>query len=101
MRCAGEIDITRPRGANVPHARALILDNVKNFAPGEASGASSKDSGGREEGTGTARAPARVAGRRSESRRDQADDRPAPDVRRLSEYPKYAMSAATSSTSRP
>jgi rifampicin phosphotransferase len=37
MRCAGEIDITRPRWSEHPTTLlALILANVKNFAPGEA-----------------------------------------------------------------
>jgi pyruvate,water dikinase len=37
MRCAGEIDITRPRWSEHPTTLlALILANIKNFAPGEA-----------------------------------------------------------------
>jgi pyruvate,water dikinase len=36
MRCAGEIDITRPRWSERPMALvSLILGNVKNFEPGE------------------------------------------------------------------
>ena len=36
MRCAGEIDITRPRWREQPGALLpLILSNIKNFAPGE------------------------------------------------------------------
>ncbi|MFC4149550.1 rifamycin-inactivating phosphotransferase [Micromonospora mangrovi] len=35
MRCVGEIDITRPRWSERPSALVpLILDNVRNFAPG-------------------------------------------------------------------
>jgi phosphoenolpyruvate synthase/pyruvate phosphate dikinase len=37
MRCAGEIDITRPRWSEHPATLVpLILGNVRNFAPGEA-----------------------------------------------------------------
>ena len=37
MRCAGEIDITRPRWSERPTTLVpLLLDNVKNFAPGAA-----------------------------------------------------------------
>ncbi|MFN8679456.1 MAG: rifamycin-inactivating phosphotransferase [Thermomicrobiales bacterium] len=37
MRCAGEIDITRPRWSERPTALVpLILSNIRNFAPGEA-----------------------------------------------------------------
>lgn len=37
MRCAGEIDITRPRWSECPTTLApAILDNVRNFAPGAA-----------------------------------------------------------------
>lgn len=36
MRCAGEIDITRPRWSEHPSTIVpLILSNIKNFAPGE------------------------------------------------------------------
>ncbi|QBD83066.1 phosphoenolpyruvate synthase [Ktedonosporobacter rubrisoli] len=36
MRCAGEIDITRPRWSEKPSALVpLILSNIKNFEPGE------------------------------------------------------------------
>jgi phosphoenolpyruvate synthase/pyruvate phosphate dikinase len=36
MRCAGEIDITRPRWSEKPITLVpLILSNIKNFAPGE------------------------------------------------------------------
>jgi pyruvate,water dikinase len=36
MRCAGEIDITRPRWSERPTTLVpLILNNVRNFAPGE------------------------------------------------------------------
>ncbi|MBL7258654.1 rifamycin-inactivating phosphotransferase [Paractinoplanes lichenicola] len=37
MRCAGEIDITRPRWSEQPSTLVpLILDNVRTFEPGEA-----------------------------------------------------------------
>jgi rifampicin phosphotransferase len=37
MRCVGEIDITRPRWSERPTTLVpLILDNIRNFAPGEA-----------------------------------------------------------------
>ncbi|HET6869085.1 MAG TPA: rifamycin-inactivating phosphotransferase [Solirubrobacteraceae bacterium] len=37
MRCVGEIDITRPRWSEQPTTLvSLILDNVRNFTPGEA-----------------------------------------------------------------
>jgi pyruvate,water dikinase len=37
MRCVGEIDITRPRWSERPATLVpLILDNVRNFGPGEA-----------------------------------------------------------------
>ncbi|WP_431946739.1 rifamycin-inactivating phosphotransferase [Actinacidiphila sp. bgisy167] len=37
MRCVGEIDVTRPRWSERPTALVpLILDNVRNFEPGEA-----------------------------------------------------------------
>jgi rifampicin phosphotransferase len=37
MRCVGEIDITRPRWSERPTTLVpLILDNVRNFTPGEA-----------------------------------------------------------------
>ncbi|MHC3815615.1 rifamycin-inactivating phosphotransferase [Streptomyces sp. DT9] len=37
MRCAGEIDITRPRWSECPTTLApAILDNVRNFGPGAA-----------------------------------------------------------------
>ena len=36
MRCAGEIDITRPRWSEKPTTLVpLILSNIKNFEPGE------------------------------------------------------------------
>ncbi|MGW4155327.1 rifamycin-inactivating phosphotransferase [Micromonospora chersina] len=36
MRCVGEIDITRPRWSERPSTLVpVILDNVRNFAPGE------------------------------------------------------------------
>ncbi|MGB9182683.1 MAG: rifamycin-inactivating phosphotransferase [Solirubrobacteraceae bacterium] len=37
MRCAGEIDITRPRWSERPTTLVpVILDNIRNFTPGEA-----------------------------------------------------------------
>ena len=40
MRCVGEIDITRPRWSERPTTLVpLILDNIRNFTPGEATAA--------------------------------------------------------------
>src|SRR5262249_59815792 len=37
VRCVGEIDITRPRWSERPTTLVpLILDNIRNFLPGEA-----------------------------------------------------------------
>jgi rifampicin phosphotransferase len=47
MRCAGEIDITRPRWSEKPTTLVpLILGNIKNFEPGESK---RKFEGGRQE----------------------------------------------------
>ncbi len=47
-----------------------------------------RTAGGIEEGTGAAGALADLAGRRAESRRDQADDRPRPDLHRVPGVPE-------------
>ena len=85
MRCVGEIDITRPRWSERPTTLVpVILDNVRNFEPGAARAAlRARAAGGGEEGTGGAGALAGPAGRGAESRRDQADDRPGPDLHRV------------------
>ena len=85
MRCVGEIDITRPRWSERPTTLVpLILGNIKNFEPG--AGERRFEQGRQEapeEGTGAAGALACLAGRGAEGRRDQADDRPGPDLRRV------------------
>ncbi len=85
MRCVGEIDITRPRWSERPTTLLpLILGNVKNFEPGAAA---RRFEQGRQEARnkerGAAGALAGLAGRGAEGRRDQAEDRPGPDVRRV------------------
>ena len=85
MRCVGEIDITRPRWSERPTTLVpVILGNIKNFEPGAARAAlRARAAGGLEEGTGAAGALAGLAGRGAEGRRDQADDRPGPDLHRV------------------
>ena len=76
MRCAGEIDITRPRWSERPTTLVpLILANVKNFQPGDGNRRFEQGrEGGRRQGTGAAGALADVAGRRAKGTRDPADD---------------------------
>ena len=85
MRCVGEIDITRPRWSERPTTLVpVILGNIKNFEPG--AGERRFEQGRQEaldEGTGAAGALAGPAGRGAEGRRDQADDRPGPDLHRV------------------
>ena len=90
MRCVGEIDITRPRWSERPTTLVpLILGNIRNFEPGAGRAAlRARAAGGAEEGTGAAGAPAGPAGRGAEGRRDQADDRPGPDLHRLPGVPE-------------
>ncbi len=65
MRCAGEIDITRPRWSERPTTLVpLLLDNVKNFEPGcRRATLRARPPGGLGERTGAAGAPAGLAGR--------------------------------------
>ena len=85
MRCIGEIDITRPRWSERPSTLVpVILGNVRNFEPG--AGERRFEQGRQEaagEGAGSAGAVADPAGRGSEGRGDQADDRPRPDLHRV------------------
>ena len=85
MRCAGEIDITRPRWSERPSTLLpVLLGNVKNFAPG--AGRRRFEQGrreAREKEQRGARALAGLAGRRAQGRGDQGDDRPRPDLQRL------------------
>ena len=90
MRCVGEIDITRPRWSERPTTLVpVILGNVKNLEAGRRQTAlRARTAGGIEEGTGAAGALADLAGRRAESRRGQADDRPRPDLHRVPGVPE-------------
>ena len=85
MRCVGEIDITRPRWSERPSTLVpMILGNVENFEPG--AGERRFEQGRQRapaEGAGAAGAPAGPAGRGAQGRRDQADDRPRPDLHRV------------------
>ncbi len=93
MRCAGEIDITRPRWSERPMTLVpLILGNVKNFEPG--AGARRFEQGRQEAWAKEQELPARV--------RDLPDgERKADDTKRMidrvrtfigyREYPKYGM----------
>ncbi|MGO9886829.1 MAG: rifamycin-inactivating phosphotransferase [Solirubrobacteraceae bacterium] len=95
MRCVGEIDITRPRWSERPTTLVpLILDNIRNFTPGEANrrleqgrqAAQSKE----QELLERLRASADGAGKAKEAKR--MIDR----VRTFSgyrEYPKYGIVA--------
>ncbi|WP_246613795.1 rifamycin-inactivating phosphotransferase [Paractinoplanes bogorensis] len=70
MRCAGEIDITRPRWRERPETLApILLDNVRNFQPG-------------------------AAKRRFEEGRQQALDKEADVLTRLRALPDGASKAA-------
>ena len=85
MRCVGEIDITRPRWSERPTTLVpVILGNVKNFEPGAGE---RRFEQGRQEAwekeQERAGALAGPAGRGAQGRRDQADDRPGPDLHRV------------------
>ena len=90
MRCVGEIDITRPRWSERPSTLVpVILGNVRNFEPGAGRAPLRAGTpGGAGEGAGRAGAAAGPARRRAEGRRDQADDRPGPDLRRVPRVPE-------------
>ena len=90
MRCVGEIDITRPRWSERPTTLVpLILDNIRNFTPGEAKRRL-------EQGRQAARSKEQELLERlralpdgvSEGQRGQADDRPRPDLQRLPRVPQ-------------
>ena len=70
MRCAGEIDITRPRWSERPITLVpMILGNIKNFEPG--AGERRFEQGRQEaseEGAGAARARTSLAGRGAQGR---------------------------------
>ena len=90
MRCVGEIDITRPRWSEHPTTLVpVILGNIKNFEPGDGK---RRFEQGRQEAwekeQDAARALTELAGRRAEGRRDQADDRPRPDLHRVPGVPE-------------
>ena len=90
MRCVGEIDITRPRWSERPTTLVpLILDNIRNFTPGEAERRL-------EQGRQAARSKEQELLERlrasadgvEEGRGGQADDRPRPDLQRLPRVPQ-------------
>ena len=80
----------RPRWSERPATLVpTILGNVKNFEPG--AGKRRFEQGrqeARREGAGTAGTPAGPARRAAEGRRDQADDRPRPHLRRVPGVPQ-------------
>ena len=85
MRCVGEIDITRPRWSERPTTLVpLILGNVKNSEPG--AGERRFEQGRQEawakEQEVLERLQALPDGAQ-QGRRDQADDRPGPDLHRV------------------
>ena len=90
MRCAGEIDITRPRWKENPTALVpLILAHVETMQPGEAARRferGRRDAQDKE--TELLERLRRAARRRREGRRDQGDDRPCPDVHRVPRVPE-------------
>ena len=91
MRCVGEIDITRPRWSERPTTLVpLILDNVRNFTPGEAA---RRFEQGRSRGPGArsrscSSACARLPDGDEKAAGGQADDRPRPDLQRLPRVPE-------------
>ena len=93
MRCVGEIDITRPRWSERPTTLVpLILDNVRNFTPGEAERRVEQGRRAARSRTRAAGAPARL-GRRSRGKAKDAK-RMIDRVRTFSgyrEYPKYGI----------
>ena len=85
MRCVGEIDITRPRWSERPTTLVpVILDNIRNFEPGARK--RRFEQGRQKAEKKEQRRPGALAGpagRGAESRRNQADDRPSPDLHRV------------------
>jgi len=93
MRCAGEIDITRPRWSERPTTLVpMILGNIKNFAPG---------AGHRRREPGRPEAPGEGQERRQRVRALPDGERKAEDAKQMidrvrtfigyREYPKYGM----------
>ena len=90
MRCVGEIDITRPRWSERPTTLVpVILGNVEDFAPGAGP---RRFEHGREEAERKERellARLRdLPDGDAEGGRDEADDRPCPDLQRLPGVPE-------------
>ena len=85
MRCAGEIDITRPRWSERP--ATLVPTDPRQHqelrAGSRRAALRARAAGGCEEGAGAAGALAGPARRRGQGRRDEADDRPGPDLHRV------------------
>ncbi|BCJ49655.1 putative phosphoenolpyruvate synthase [Actinoplanes sp. NBRC 14428] len=95
MRCVGEIDITRPRWSEEPATLVpLILDNVRNFAPGAAR---QRFARGRQTAQAKAREVlARVRALPDGERKAGETERMIDRVRTFAgyrEYPKYAVIA--------
>lgn len=93
MRCAGEIDITRPRWAENPSTLVpAILDNVRNFGPGAA--ARRFDEGLRRAREKEREVLERVRALPDGERRAEETKRMIDQVRAFigyREYPKYAL----------
>ena len=90
MRCVGEIDITRPRWSERPIALVpMILGNIKNFEPGYGKRRFSKADKrpGRRNWTYWPQAP-EPAGRGSQGRSNQAEDRSGPHLHRIQGVPE-------------
>ena len=85
MRCAGEIDVTRPRWSERPTTLVpVILGNIKNFEPG--AGKRRFEQGRHEAWTKEQELLERlraIPDGDAESRTGQADDRPRPDLHRV------------------
>ena len=85
MRCVGEIDITRPRWSERPTTLVpLILGNIKNFEPG--AGERRFEQGRQEAWAKEQELLERLRALpdgEQQGRRDQADDRPGPDLHRV------------------
>ena len=90
MRCVGEIDITRPRWCERPTTLVpAILGNVENFEPGAAERRFERGrQDAAEQGRGAAGPRADLARRGAEGRGGRADDRPRPDLHRISGVPE-------------
>jgi pyruvate,water dikinase len=93
MRCAGEIDITRPRWSERPTTLApMILGNIKNFAPGD--GERRFEQGRQEAGTKEQKLLERLRVLPDGERKAEEAKRMIDRVRTFigyREYPKYGM----------